>query len=181
MFSDYDSMSSRNSLSSDDFKQYCAELQRLQDICDAFEQTHDEGKFWSLYLRANCLADELANCRSDLTACQSKLEVEKKDNAQMDIGRLHIALVFSSLSVALFIACCPFSSPLFIVVGILASAFVPLVLLWFSYGIVQILYERHTDLYLMFEKKDKQIFAVALAFPVILSVIYRVIGFWSNK
>lgn len=123
MFSDYDPMSSHNHLSNDDFEQYHAELQKLQDISDAFEQTHDEGKFLSLYLRANCLANELANCRSDLTACQSKLEVEKKDNAQMDIGRLHIALVFSSLSVALFIACCPFPTR-----SLLLSAFLLLLL-----------------------------------------------------
>ena len=181
MFSDYDPMSNQNRLSSDDFEQYHAELQKLQDIGDAFEQTHDEGKFWSLSLRANCLANELANCRADLTACQSKLEVEKKKNEQLDIGRIHISFVFSSLSVALFIACCPFSEPLFIVIGILASVFLPLILWYFSYGIVQLLYNRYPNLYLMFETKDKPIFVTVLASPVVLAIVYRVIGFLASK
>lgn len=181
MFSDYDPLYRQNSLSSADYKQYLDELQKLQDICDAFDQNHDEGKFWTLSNRASCLANELANCRADLTACQRELSIEKELNSQLDYSRIHIALVFSSFSVALFITISRLSSIHMIILGVLTSAFTPLVLLYFAYGIVQLLYNRHPEMYFMLEKKDKQTAALVLISPILLAIIYRIIEFFASK
>ena len=77
MFSDYDPLDHRGSLSPEDSKQYLAELNELQKISDTFEHTHDEDKFWTMYNHASCLSSELVYFKECLNSCQAELEAEK--------------------------------------------------------------------------------------------------------
>lgn len=181
MFSnDYISDGPHN-LPSEDFKQYYNALDKIESICNAYEKTHSEDEFWALHTSTYNLSEELARCRADLVSCRTALDAEKEKNAQLDIGRLHTALVFSSLSVALFIAFFSSYDPIFFVVGILVSAILPLILWYLSYGIIQYLYNHYPEMFLMHTKKDKKVFGLSLILPSVLAIFYQLVKFVATK
>lgn len=181
MFSDYEPFDHKGSLSPEDSKQYLTELEELQKIGDAFEHTHDEEKFWAMYNHASRLSSELVYFKESLNSCQAELETEKIHSCQLDVSRVHGALIFASLAVAAFIAFvlpCPLFIAVTGIVGISVLSFV----LWFvAFGIVQILYSHHPKMYEMHEKEDKTSFAAALAAPVILAASCQLIKFFAQK
>lgn len=181
MFSnDYISDGPRN-LPSEDFKQYYNALDKIESICNSYEKTHSEDEFWALHTYTYNLSEELARCRADLISCRTELDAEKEKIGQLDIGRLHTALVFSSLSAALFIAFLPSYDPVFFVIGTLVSAILPLILWYFSYGIVQYLYNHYPEMFLMHTKKDKKVFGLSLILPSVFAIFYQFIKFWATK
>lgn len=181
MFSDYDPLDHRGSLSPEDSKQYLAELNELQKISDTFEHTHDEDKFWTMYNHASCLSIELVYFKECLNSCQAELEAEKTHARQLDASRIHGALIFASLSLAAFIAFVLPCPPSIAVAGIVGISVLSFVLWLVAFGIVQALYSHHPEMYEMHEKEDKTAFAAALATPVILAAAYQFIKFFAHK
>lgn len=181
MFSDYDPLDHRGSLSPEDSKQYFAELNELQKISDTFEHTHDEDKFWTMYNHASCLSSELVYFKECLNSCQAELEAEKTHALQLDASRIHGALIFTSLSLAAFIAFVLPCPPSIAVAGIVGISVLSFVLWLVAFGIVQALYSHHPEMYKMHEKEDKTAFAAALATPVILAAAYQFIKFFAHK
>jgi archaellum biogenesis protein FlaJ (TadC family) len=134
-----------------------------------------------MYNHASRLSSELVYFKESLNSCQAELETEKIHSCQLDVSRVHGALIFASLAVAAFIAFvlpCPLFIAVTGIVGISVLSFV----LWFvAFGIVQILYSHHPKMYEMHEKEDKTSFAAALAAPVILAASCQLIKFFAQK
>lgn len=181
MFSDYDPLDHRGSLSPEDSKQYLAELNELQKISDTFEHTHDENKFWAMYNHASRLSSELVYFKESLNSCQADLEAEKLRTHQLEASRIHSALIFASLSAAGFIVFYLPCSPFIVVAGIVGSFVLSFIFFLLAFGIVESLYHHHPEMYEMDEKEDKAAFAAALAAPVILAAAYQLLKFFANK